>query len=89
MLELQTALTLANRRRGARRLEALDDADGNLDATRFMLRLATDLGYLSNRQHAFACERVAEIGRLIGGWRRSEERRTRAEGAGAGRSRRV
>jgi hypothetical protein len=78
---------MANRRRGERRGCALDDADAHLDTTRFLLRLATDFGYLSGRQQAFASERLAEIGRLVGGWRRSEERRRSREGAGAGRSR--
>ncbi len=87
-LDLQSALTMANRRRGARRLDALEDADGHLDTARFLLRLATDFAYLSKRQHLFASGRVAEIGRLIGGWRRAEQRRSAREGAGAGRSRR-
>ncbi len=85
---------MANRRRGERRRFTLQDADGHLDALRFLVRLATDFGYLSARQHTFAAERLAEIGRLIGGWRRSEERQglregARGEAAGAGRSRAV
>lgn len=87
VLDLQGALVAANRRRGERRGRALEDADGHLDAVRFLVRLAADFGYLSGRQQAFAAERLAEIGRLIGGWRRSEERRRTREGAGAGRSR--
>jgi len=87
VLDLQTSLVLANRRRGERRGRALGDADAHLDTTRFLVRLATDFGYLSKRQYAFASDRLAEIGRLVGGWRRSEERRRPSEGAGAGRSR--
>jgi hypothetical protein len=86
-LDLQGALVMANRRRDEHRTAALDDADAHLDTIRFLLRLATDFGHLSKRQQAFAAGRLAEIGRLIGGWRKSEERRQPREGAGAGRSR--
>jgi hypothetical protein len=47
LLDFQGALLRANRLRGDRRLAALDEADALLDAIRFLVRLATDLGCLS------------------------------------------
>ena len=70
-LDFQGALTVANRRRGDDRLRSLDLADAHLDRVRYLVRLATDLGWLSGRQYAFAAEKLAEIGRLVGGWRKA------------------
>jgi len=50
---------------------ALDLADAHLDQVRFLVRLVTDLGWLSERQYAFAAEKLAELGRLVGGWRKA------------------
>lgn len=69
------AVALANRYRGDRRLRALDHADGLLDDTRFLVRFATDLGYLSARQYEFASKQLAELGRLLGGWRKVTKKR--------------
>jgi len=52
----------------------LDDADVELDMVRELLSLASDLKILDNRRYAFAVESVAEIGRLLGGWRKGTGR---------------
>ncbi|MCZ6572102.1 MAG: four helix bundle protein [Planctomycetota bacterium] len=70
LLDFQRAIALANRRRGPARVRSLDEADGLLDGSRFLVRFATDLGYLSGRQYEFAAEKLAEIGRLLGAWRK-------------------
>ena len=70
-LDFQGALTQANRTRDDRRFSFIEEADGHLDQLRFLVRLVTDLGWLSGRQYAFAAEKLAEIGRLVGGWRRA------------------
>jgi hypothetical protein len=70
-LDLQGALALANRRREAERLQALDEADAHLDRVRFLTRLVTELGWFSGRQYEFAAGKLAEIGRLVGGWRKA------------------
>lgn len=71
LLDFQGAAIRANRLRGPARLAALDVAQAHLDQTRFLVRLATDLNHLSKRQYAFAAERLAEIGRLLGGWQKA------------------
>jgi len=49
----------------------LREADQTAARLREQLRLAADLSLLSARQRRFAQARLAEIGRMIGGWRRS------------------
>lgn len=71
LLDFQRALAIANRMRGAARIRELDEADGLLDAARFLVRFAMDLNYLSARQYEFAAEKLAEIGRLLGAWRKA------------------
>ncbi|MBK8903273.1 MAG: diversity-generating retroelement protein Avd [Anaerolineaceae bacterium] len=51
--------------------KALVQADVDLTKLRFNLRLCQDLKLISPRQYQHVAEMVAEIGRLLGGWRRS------------------
>ncbi len=57
-------------------------ADQGVVRVREQLRLATDLALLSARQRRFALGRLAELGRMIGGWRRSISLRNRPSGEG-------
>ncbi len=54
-----------------RRRAAIDDGNRLLTRLRFLLRLATDLRVLALRSHGHAAERIYEIGRMLGGWRRT------------------
>ncbi len=45
-------------------------ADTHLTALRTYVRLAKDLELLSFRQYEYVAKRVAEVGRLLGGWRK-------------------
>jgi len=49
----------------------LSDANRKINGTRYLLRLAKDLQLLSADSYAFAAERLDEIGRMVGGWRKS------------------
>jgi hypothetical protein len=53
----------------------LQRADASLTKLRTYLRLCRDLQLLSVRQYGFASQQVAEIGRLLGGWFKSLERK--------------
>ena len=55
-------------RRGQQR--ALVRADVDLTKLRFYLRLCQDLELITLRQYRHVAEMVAEIGRLLGGWRK-------------------
>lgn len=48
----------------------LRSADETVVRLRVELRLAHGLGQLPTRSHEHACRRLAEIGRMIGGWRK-------------------
>jgi len=69
-LDFQELLVEANARRGRARLERLDLADAELDKVRLYLRLAFRWQWLSPGQYEHAARQVAEIGRLLGGWKK-------------------
>lgn len=73
-LDLQEALVEAQSREGRSRVSALRNADAALARLRIYLRLAHRWRWLSDGQYAHAGTLVAEIGRLLGGWLRSEQR---------------
>ena len=55
--------------------EILAEANRRIEELRFLLRLSKDLKLLSVSQHGFAAERLEEIGRMVGGWMRSDKAR--------------
>jgi len=59
------------------RAERLVQADMNLAKSRFYLRLAKDLEWLSLGQYERVARMVEEIGRLLGGWSKKEVGRQR------------
>jgi hypothetical protein len=68
---LSEALQEANLRYGPARRERLDRADEALDKLRHYLRLAARLGWLKPGQYEHVAAMVAEVGRLLGGWRKT------------------
>ncbi len=61
----------ANHRRGQERTTHLRLADEELDKVRIYLRLATKWGWLSGGQYQHVAQMVAEIGKLLGGWKKA------------------
>jgi hypothetical protein len=72
-LDLEEALVAAESRRGRSRVSALRDADVALGRLRVYLRLAHRWHWLSDGQYEHVAHMVAEIGRLLGGWLKSEQ----------------
>jgi four helix bundle protein len=68
--DLRERLEEANMRKGRARLERLDRADEALARVRLYLRLATRWGWLSKGQYQHVAKMAAEIGRLLGGWKK-------------------
>ena len=68
--DLREYLEEANLRRGPQRLERLDRADEALARLRMYIRLASRWGWLSAGQYAHVGPMLAELGRLLGGWRK-------------------
>jgi len=68
--DLRERLEEANFRQSSARLERLDRADEALAKVRLYLRLAARWDWLSAGQYEHVAKMVAEIGRLLGGWRK-------------------
>ena len=69
-LNFQELLVDANASRGRARLGKLDLADAELDKVRLYLRLAFRWQWLTSGQYEHGARLVAEIGRLLGGWKK-------------------
>jgi len=70
-LRFQERLIEAGIGRGKTTIRALAQADVELTKLRFYLRLCLDLQLFRENQYRHASLMVAEIGRLLGGWRKS------------------
>ncbi len=70
-LRFQECLVEAGVGHGRTRASALARADVELTKLRFYLRLCRDMNVLKLNQYRHAAEMVAEIGRLLGGWRKT------------------
>jgi hypothetical protein len=68
--DLRERLEEANLRSGQARLERLSQADECLARIRVYLRLAERWAWLTDGQYEHVVGMVAEIGRLLGGWRK-------------------
>ncbi|MBI2930135.1 MAG: diversity-generating retroelement protein Avd [Planctomycetes bacterium] len=74
---------------GRRRPESLAHAQHGVDRLRLWNRLARDLKCIGPKQYAYAAERIEEVGRQVGGWRRSPQGRMGAASATDGTTRPV
>jgi hypothetical protein len=81
-LDLQELLLEAALSNGRRQAQLLAQADITLAKLRFHLRLCHELQLLDPGPYQHAAERVTEIGRLLGGWRKSVDRQAAAVGTG-------
>ena len=66
MLEIGKMVVHANKLKQKR--GKLYEIDIELEKLRLLVRLAKDLGFLTTRKYGHHCERLDEIGRLLGGW---------------------
>ena len=73
-LEFQEAILMGKSVRGPERSRWLEQADGKLVCLRALLRLAYDLQLLAGTQVQHAAALVDEFGRLLGAWRKGEDR---------------
>ena len=77
-LNFQELLVDANNRRGRARLDKLDLADAELDKVRLYLRLAWRWKWLSENQYGHGARQVAEVGRLLGSWKKGTVKKKQA-----------
>ena len=69
--DLREHLEDANARRNEDRRVALGRADEALARVRLYLRMAARFGWVTDGQYGHAATMVTEIGRLLGGWRKT------------------
>jgi len=72
-LDFQENLLEAGLCKGKIRFERLAQSDVTLAKLRFHLRLCKELQLLSLGQYEHIIRIIAEVGRLLSGWRKSEE----------------
>jgi len=55
------------------KVSILNEANLKLEKLRFLIRLSKDMRYLSVKHSQFASERLLEIGKMLGGWRKERQ----------------
>jgi len=70
-LNFQESIIEANSLRGKLRVERLNAADTELRKVRLYLRLCEKWKWVNPGQYRHVSEMVSEIGRLLGGWKKS------------------
>ena len=56
--------------------EALTNVNLELESLRMLCRLAHELGMLPHKSQEYAAREMIEIGRMVGGWLRQQQRKT-------------
>ena len=75
-LDFQELIVEANNCRGQSRLDKIGLADAALDKVRLYLRLSHRWVWLKAGQYHHAAGMVTEIGRLLGGWKKTTRQST-------------
>ena len=73
-LALDILQLLTKARYASRKAEVLAQVDEKLDQLRLLLRLANDCGHLDHKGYQHVAERLTEVGRMLGGWRKQRAR---------------
>jgi len=71
VLDFYELIIEANNCRGQARLGKINLADAELDKVRIYLRMSLRWEWLKPGQYRHAASMVAEIGRLLGGWKKT------------------
>ncbi len=69
ILDFQAALIFATKRKDP--YPSLCEADAHLELLRHHIRTCVDLQYLTVRQYEYSAGYLVEIGKLLGGWKKS------------------
>lgn len=69
LLDVLKGIIQANQERN--KLEFLKQTSIDLDKFRILYRLANDLGFASVKQYQFGAEKINEVGKILGGWIKS------------------
>ena len=72
MIRILRLIIEANRSR--QKLPLIMELDTELDVLRLYLRLAWDLRFLDFKKYENWAKAVSEVGRMVGGWAKSQQR---------------
>ena len=61
---------------GADKIAALAAVNEELEVVRMLTRLAHELALLSHKSQEYAAREMIEIGRMVGGWLKQQQRKT-------------
>ena len=81
LLDLLETLRRSAFASGERKITLLDGAIGKVDDIRFLFHLLWETGLISESQFILLGEKIEEIGRDVGGWRRGILAKTSAQRA--------
>ena len=73
-LALDILSGIVEARYSARKSDILRQADLHLELLRVLLRMTKDLALLDNRGYEHASRRIAEAGKMMGGWRKQRDK---------------
>ena len=73
-LDFLQYITIASKRKD--KLKILDTADAKLMEIRYLIRLTVDMKYISIKQYEYISIGITEIGKMLGGWIKSESSST-------------
>ena len=69
-LEVLEMIFLASITSGAQKLPILQTASMKLDLLKFFMQIAWESKAMDNKKYALFSEQLAQIGRMLGGWRK-------------------
>jgi len=68
MLDISKMIVQANKFGAKNRLQILYGIDVELEKLKLLIRLANGLGFISHSRYGIFCEKLVEIGKILGGW---------------------
>lgn len=76
-LALDVIESIVEARYGAEKRAILRRIDLNLEKLRVLLRMCCDQHHLDTKGYEFAARKIEEAGRMVGGWRKQQEQKSR------------
>lgn len=73
MIDISAMIVQANKVKN--KLQKLYEIDVELEKLRLLIRLAKDLKFMPIHKYELHCQRMNEVGRLLGGWIKSSQGR--------------
>jgi len=77
-IEIAELLWAASYQGKSEKLLSITEAIRKLDALKFLLRVSWEIKALDNQKYVVLSERLFEIGKMLGGWKRGLETKTPA-----------